>query len=147
MALKIRLARGGRKKLAHYAIVVADSRAPRDGKYLEKVGTYSPVLPATHEKRLVLNADRIQHWMKLGALPTDRVAIFLGQAGLAPKPSYNETPKRSAPKAKAQERMREQAERAEKLKAAEEAAKAEAAKPKEEASAEAEATAAETTAE
>lgn len=118
MALKIRLARGGAKKRPFYRIVVADARAPRDGRYLEKLGTYDPMLAKDSENRIVLNADRIKHWLSVGALPTDRVARFLGKSNIIPMPVIRETPKKSAPKAKAVARA---AEREEKVKAAEEA--------------------------
>ena len=104
MSLKIRLSRAGAKKRPYYHIVVADSRSPRDGRFLEKVGSYNPMLPAEHEERIRLQGERIQHWISQGALPTDRVAKFLGQAGLAPMPVYREQPIQSAPKKKAQER-------------------------------------------
>lgn len=119
MALKVRLSRQGRKKLPYYAIIVADSRAPRDGRYLEKVGTYNPLLKKDDPNRVKLNVERIQHWIKQGALPTDRVAIFLGKAGLIAMPEQKNNPQKAKPKAKAQERTRE---RDEKAKAAAEAA-------------------------
>ena len=106
MSLKIRLARGGAKKRPFYSIVIADARSPRDGRFIEKVGTYNPMLERGHKERVVLKAERIQHWIKMGATPSDRVARFLGDAGLAPKPVYRETPKKSAPRAKAQERAK-----------------------------------------
>ncbi len=104
MSLKIRLARAGAKKRPYYHIVVSDSRSPRDGRFLEKVGSYNPMLPSEHTDRVRLQGERIQHWMSHGALPTDRVAKFLGHAGLAPMPVYREQPIQSAPKKKAQER-------------------------------------------
>jgi len=104
MSLKIRLARAGAKKRPYYHIVVADSRSPRDGRFIEKVGAYNPMLPAEHDDRVRLDGERILHWMGQGALPTDRVARFLGHAGLTAKPAWNEQPKKSAPKKKAQER-------------------------------------------
>jgi len=104
MSLKIRLSRAGAKKRPYYHIVVADSRSPRDGRFLEKVGSYNPMLPAEHEERIRLQGERIQHWMSQGAQPTERVAKFLGHAGLAPMPVYREQPIQSAPKKKAQER-------------------------------------------
>jgi len=106
MALKIRLTRGGAKKRPFYSIVVADSRSPRDGRFIEKLGTYNPMLDRGHAQRLVMNGERIKHWLERGALPSDRVARFLGDAGLGPKPEMHETPKQSAPKAKAQERAK-----------------------------------------
>jgi small subunit ribosomal protein S16 len=106
MGLKIRLARAGAKKRPYYHIVVADSRSPRDGRFIEKVGSYNPMLPAEHEERVRLFAERIQHWLKQGAVATDRVARFLGKAELAPMPARREQPVQSAPKKKAQERAR-----------------------------------------
>jgi len=104
MALKIRMTRGGAKKRPFYSIVVTDSRNPRDGRFIEKVGTYNPMLDRGHKERVVLKSERIEHWLKMGATPSDRVARFLGDAGLRPKPEIRETPKKSAPRAKAQER-------------------------------------------
>ena len=112
MSVKIRLTRGGAKKRPFYSIVIADTRSPRDGRFVEKVGTYNPMLAKDHPERLVLKADRIKHWLSVGAQPTDRVAKFLGQAELAPMPTYPETPKKSAPKGKAQERAKAAAEAA-----------------------------------
>ena len=83
MALKIRLARGGRKSRPFYRIVVADSRMPRDGRYIEKVGTYNPLLNDQDENRVTLVKERIEYWLGQGAKPSERVAIFLGKAGLA----------------------------------------------------------------
>ncbi len=121
MALKIRLARAGAKKRPYYRIVVADARNPRDGRFIEKVGSYNPMLERDDEHRVQLNTERVQHWLGVGAQPTDRVARFLGEAGLAPKFVLREQTKKSQPKAKALERMKE-AEEAKK--AAEEAAAA-----------------------
>jgi small subunit ribosomal protein S16 len=104
LGLKIRLARAGAKKRPYYHIVVADSRSPRDGRFIEKVGSYNPMLPADHADRIRLQDERIKHWLAEGALATDRVAKFLGKAGLAPMPAFPEQPKQSAPKKKAQER-------------------------------------------
>ncbi len=104
MSLKIRLSRAGAKKRPYYHIVVADSRSPRDGRFLEKVGSYNPMLPAEHEERIRLQSERITHWLGQGALPTERVAKFLGHAGLAPMPVFREQPIQSAPKKKAQDR-------------------------------------------
>lgn len=106
MALKIRLARGGAKKRPFFRIVVADSRSPRDGRFIEKVGTYNPMLPADHAERVVLQKERIEHWLKAGAQPTERVALFLGRAGLAPMPAQKQQTKKHLPKAKAQERLK-----------------------------------------
>ena len=106
MSLKIRLARAGAKKRPYYHIVVADSRSARDGRFLERVGSYNPMLPAEHAERIRLVGERITHWMSQGAQPTERVAKFLGHAGLAPMPVYREQPIQSAPKKKAQERAK-----------------------------------------
>ncbi|GLQ07832.1 30S ribosomal protein S16 [Sneathiella chinensis] len=124
MALKIRLARQGAKKRPFYRIVVADVRSPRDGRYIEKVGTYNPMLAKDDENRISLDAERIQHWIGVGAQPTDRVAGFLAAAGLSEKVERN-NPNKGKPKAKAQERIRE-AEEAAKAAAEEAAAAAEA---------------------
>ena len=128
MALKIRLARGGAKKRPYYRIVVADSRMPRDGRYIERVGVYNPMLAKDDPKRVELVEDRIRHWMSVGAKPSDRVARFLGRAEIMPVPAIPEQTKQHLPKAKAQERMKE-AEAA--AVAAKEAAEAEAAAPPE----------------
>ena len=109
MGLKIRLARAGAKKRPYYHIVVADSRSPRDGRFIEKLGSYNPMLPQEHADRVRLQDERIQHWMSHGALPTDRVAKFLGKAGLTPMPAIREQPIKSAPGKKAQERAKEAA--------------------------------------
>jgi small subunit ribosomal protein S16 len=104
MGLKIRLARAGAKKRPYYHIVVADSRSPRDGRFIEKVGSYNPMLPSDHADRVRLQDERIKHWLAEGALATERVAKFLGRAGVTEMPAIPERPKRSAPKKKAQER-------------------------------------------
>lgn len=130
--LKIRLARAGAKKRPYYKIVVADIRAPRDGRFIEKVGSYNPILPKDSDERVQLVTDRIKYWLSQGAQPTRRVAIFLGKAGIIEVPKY-ENPEKAKPKAKAQELLKEKAEKA---KAAEEAKAAEAEAPAEEAAAE-----------
>jgi small subunit ribosomal protein S16 len=106
MALKIRLARGGAKKRPFYSIVVSDARSPRDGRFIEKIGTYNPMLPKEHETRITLDQDRAKHWLSVGAQPTDRVALFFGNVGLVEKRQWTETPNQSQPKAKAQERLK-----------------------------------------
>ena len=106
MSLKIRLARGGAKKRPFYSIVVADARSPRDGRFIEKVGTYNPMLERSHADRVTLKEERIKHWLGVGAQPTDRVARFFGDAGIIAKPALRETPMKSTPKAKAQERAK-----------------------------------------
>ena len=112
MALKIRMTRGGAKKRPFYSIVVAEHTSPRDGRFIEKLGTYNPMVAKEHPDRIRLNTDRITHWVSVGALPSDRVARFLADAGLGERPKIRETPKKSAPKAKAQERMKAAAEAA-----------------------------------
>ena len=132
MSLKIRLARGGAKKRPYYRIVIADVRSPRDGRYIENVGTYSPLLPKDHEGRVKLEEDRIKHWLSVGARPTDRVLRFLDEAGLMKREARN-NPIKALPGKKRQEREEEEAEKA--AEAEESAAAAEAA-PAEEAPAE-----------
>ena len=112
MAVKIRLARHGKKGYAFYHIVAADSRAPRDGKFIEKLGTYNPLLPQDHEQRLVINEERVKYWLGVGAQPTERLEKLFSNLGLVKAPALREQPKKSAPKAKAQERMKEKAEKA-----------------------------------
>ena len=107
MSLKIRLARGGAKKRPFYSIVVADARSPRDGRFIEKLGTYNPMLERSHAERVTLKEERIRHWLGVGAQPTDRVTRFLGDTGIVDKPAIRETPGKSAPKAKAQARAKE----------------------------------------
>lgn len=118
--LAIRMTRHGAKKRPYYHIVVADSRAPRDGRFIEKIGAYNPMLTQENAQRVSFNEERVKYWLGVGAQPSDRVARFLHAANLGPKVEYAAQPKKSAPKAKAQERMK--AEAAAKAKAAEEAA-------------------------
>ena len=110
--VKIRLKRMGTTKRPFYRLVVADSRSPRDGRFIEKLGSYNPMLPQEHADRIRLQPERIQHWLSHGALATERVAKFLGHAGVAPMPKWNEQPTQSAPKKKAQERAKAAAEAA-----------------------------------
>ena len=118
MSLKIRLSRAGAKKRPFYRVVVADTRRPRDGRFLERLGTYDPMLPKDHPERVRLNEERIRHWLGVGARPSDRVARFLGAAEIIPMPAQRNNPQKGQPKAKALER---QAARAEKAAAAAEA--------------------------
>lgn len=111
MATKIRLARGGTKKRPFYAIVVSDSRMPRDGRFLEKVGTYNPLLAKDSEDRVKMDMERVQHWLGLGAQPTDRVVRFLEAAGVRPKAERN-NPKAAIPGKKATERAKQRAAKA-----------------------------------
>lgn len=120
MAISMRLSRGGSKKRPYYRIVVADARAPRDGKFIEKIGTYNPLLAKDSAERVKLDGDRAKYWLGVGAQPTDRVARFLDVAGIKERPARN-NPKKAEPGEKAKERAEE---RAEKAKAAAEAAAA-----------------------
>ena len=132
MSVAIRLSRGGAKKRPYYRIVVADSRASRDGKYLEQIGTYNPLLPKDSEERVKLNEDRARYWVGVGAQPTDRVARFLDKAGIVERAARN-NPNKAEPGEKAKERAEERAAKAaeaeEAAKAAEEEAKAPAEEP------------------
>ena len=120
MAMKIRLARGGSKKRPHYAIVAADSRMPRDGRFIEKLGTYAPMLPKDSEDRVKMDMERVAYWMSKGAQPTDRVSRMLEAAGVIPKKDRANL-KKGTPGKAAQARAEEKAA---KKAAAEEAAKA-----------------------
>ena len=132
MAMKIRLARGGSKKRPFYRVVAADSRMPRDGRYVEKLGTYNPLLPKDSEERVKLDMERVQHWLDKGAQPTDRVSRFLEAAGVLEK-KERANMKKGEPGKKAQDRAEEKAAKAQ---AAKEAAEEAAAAPAEEAPAE-----------
>lgn len=111
MSMKIRLARGGSKKRPFYRIVAADSRMPRDGRFIEKLGTYNPLLAKDSEDRVKMDVERIQHWISQGAQPTDRVARMLEAAGALPKKDRN-NPNKGTPGKKAQERVEEKAAKA-----------------------------------
>ena len=106
MAVKIRLARGGSKKRPYYRIVVADIRAPRDGKYIERVGSYNPLLPKDHEDRIKLDIDKIKEWLSKGAKPTDRVARFLDAEGILKREPRN-NPQKAIPKKEPEEAKEE----------------------------------------
>ena len=112
MAVRIRLSRGGSKKRPFYKVVAADQRAPRDGRFIEKLGTFNPLLPKDHAERFVINEERVKYWLGNGAQPTERMQKMLSALGLCSAPVIREQPKKSAPKAKAQERMKEKAEKA-----------------------------------
>ena len=112
MALKIRLARGGAKKRPFYRIVVAEASAPRDGRYVERVGTYNPMVPKDHEQRFTVNGERIIFWLSKGAQPTERVHKMLASAGLIAPPALRDQPKKSAPGKKRAEREAAAAEAA-----------------------------------
>ena len=139
MAIALRLSRGGAKKRPYYRIVAADSRKPRDGKYLEQIGTYNPLLAKDDDKRIQLNEDRARYWLGVGAQPSDRVARFLDAAGIRERAARS-NPNKAEPGEKAKERAEEKAakvaEAEEAKKAAEEEAKAAAEAPAEEAAAE-----------
>ncbi|WP_242126054.1 30S ribosomal protein S16 [Sphingobium sp. Sx8-8] len=126
MATSIRLSRGGSKKRPYYRIVVADSRAPRDGKFIERIGSYNPVLPKGDEKRVVIDVERAKHWVSAGAQPTDRVARFLDAAGVKERAARN-NPKKAEPGQKAKDRAEDRAAKAAEAAEAAEAAKAAAA--------------------
>ena len=105
MALKIRLSRAGSKKRPVYRVVIADSRSPRDGKFIEKVGLYNPLLKKDDDKRIQLDIEAIKNWISKGAKPTDKVARFLGAEGVIAMPAQGNNPKKAMPKKKAQERL------------------------------------------
>ncbi|MBT8415520.1 MAG: 30S ribosomal protein S16 [Boseongicola sp.] len=111
MAMKIRLARGGSKKRPHYAIVAADSRMPRDGRFIEKLGTYNPLLAKDSEDRVKMNMERVQYWLDQGAQPTDRIQRMLEAAGVREKTERN-NPNKAVPGKKAAERAEEKAAKA-----------------------------------
>ena len=111
MAIKIRLARGGSKKRPFYSIVAADSRMPRDGRFIEKLGTYNPLLPKDHEKRIVMDVEKVKEWLAKGAQPTDRVARFLEVADVVAKKTRANM-KKAEPGKKAKERAEEKAAKA-----------------------------------
>ena len=111
MALKIRLARGGSKKRPFYKIVVAENTSPRDGKFVERIGSYNPLLEKTNAERLVIDYERAKHWLSVGAKPTDKLSKLLAELKIIDKPEVRDTPKKSAPKKKAQERLKAEAEK------------------------------------
>ncbi|UAK25257.1 30S ribosomal protein S16 [Sphingomonas nostoxanthinifaciens] len=111
MAVSIRLSRGGAKKRPYYRIVVADARSPRDGSFIEKIGTYNPLLGKDDEKRVILDTERAKHWLSNGAQPTDRVARFFDAAGVKER-STRSNPKKGEPGEKAKERAEERAAKA-----------------------------------
>ncbi|PWE18450.1 30S ribosomal protein S16 [Marinicauda salina] len=123
MSVKIRLARAGAKKRPFYRIVVADSRDPRDGRFIERIGSYNPMLPKDHDERVKLDAEKAAEWLKKGARPTERVARFLGAAGLI-EWKHGHNPKKAEPGEKARERAEERAEKERAKKEAAEEAKA-----------------------
>ena len=124
MSVRIRLSRGGSKKHPFYRIVAADQRAPRDGRFIERLGSYNPLLPQDHQERLVLDTEKVKAWLAKGAEPTERLQKIFANLGLCDAPKISNQPKKSAPKAKALERIKEKDETA--RAAAEAAAAAEA---------------------
>lgn len=112
MSVRIRLSRGGSKKHPFYRVVAADQRAPRDGRFIERLGSYNPLLPQDHQDRLVLDVEKVKAWLSKGAQPTDRVQKMLANLGLCAAPVIHDQPKKSAPKAKAVARMQEKEEKA-----------------------------------
>ena len=123
MSVRIRLSRGGSKKHPFYRIVAADQRAPRDGRFIERLGSYNPLLPQDHQERLVLDTEKVKAWLAKGAEPTERLQKLFANLGICDAPKIGNQPKKSAPKAKALERIKEKEEKA---RAAAEAAAAEA---------------------
>ena len=130
MSLKIRLARGGSKKRPYYSVVIADVRSPRDGRFIEKVGAYNPLLGKDDEKRFHVDQERVKHWLSVGAQPTDRVARYLSHVGLVDWKAGN-NPVKAKPGKKAMERIEEQKAKEEAAREAAEAAKAAAEAPAE----------------
>ncbi len=112
MAVRIRLSRGGSKKRPYYHIVAADQRAPRDGRYIEKLGAYNPLLPQDNENRLVLDKEKVAAWLSKGAQPTERLQKLFANLGIGAAPKMHDQPKKSAPKAKAMERLKAKEEAA-----------------------------------
>lgn len=123
MATSIRLSRGGSKKRPYYKIVVTDSRSPRDGRFIERIGSYNPLLAKTDEKRVIIDVERAKHWVGVGAQPTDRVARFLDAAGIKERPARN-NPNKAEPGQKAKDRAEDKAAKAAEAAEAAEAAKA-----------------------
>ena len=114
MSLRIRLSRGGAKKRPYYRIVVADSRKPRDGRYIERLGTYNPMVPKDHPDRLNINEDRIKYWLEVGARPSERVTRFLSEKGFVEKPEIPEQTKQHLPRTKTLERQKDAEDKAKK---------------------------------
>ena len=137
MSVRIRLSRGGSKKHPFYRIVAADQRAPRDGRFIERLGSYNPLLPQDHQDRLVLDVEKVKAWLAKGAEPTERLQKLFANLGLCDAPKVGNQPKKSAPKAKALERIKEKEEKARAAAEAAAAAEAEAAAASEEAPVEA----------
>ena len=111
MSLKIRLSRGGTKKRPFYRVVVADSRSPRDGRFIERIGSYNPMLKKDNPDRFIINEERAKHWLSVGAQPSDRVARQLSTSGIVEKPAIPEQTKKDKPRAKTLERIKEREEK------------------------------------
>jgi small subunit ribosomal protein S16 len=126
MSVKIRMARGGAKNRPFFRIVVADSHSPRDGRFIERIGSYDPMLAKDHPKRVVIDLERAKHWLAMGATPSDRVARFLSVHDIVSKPKIHEQPQQSQPKPKTVERMKAKEEARAAKAAAAEAEKAQA---------------------
>jgi len=122
MSLKLRLARGGSTHRPYYRIVVADSRSPRDGRFIDRIGAYDPLQPKDSDKRVIIEVEKAKEWLAKGAQPTDRVARFLAEAGLV-KWEHGNNPKKAEPGEKAKERATERAEKEEARRQAEEEAR------------------------
>ena len=137
MSVRIRLSRGGSKKHPFYRVVAADQRAPRDGRFIERLGSYNPLLPQDHQDRLVLDVEKVKAWLAKGAQPTERLQKLFANLGICDAPKIGNQPKKSAPKAKALERIKEKEEKARAAAEAAAAAEAEAAAAASEESAEA----------
>ena len=131
MSVRIRLSRGGSKKHPFYRIVAADQRAPRDGRFIERLGSYNPLLPQDHQDRLVLDVEKVKAWLAKGAEPTERLQKLFANLGICDAPKIGNQPKKSAPKAKALERIKEKEEKARAAAEAAAAAAAEAETPAE----------------
>ena len=127
MSVRIRLSRGGSKKRPFYKVVAADQRAPRDGRFIERLGSYNPLLPQDHQDRLVLDVEKVKAWLAKGAQPTERLQKLFANLGLCDAPKVGNQPKKSAPKAKALERIKEKEEKARAAAEAADQAEAEAA--------------------
>lgn len=112
MSVRIRLSRGGSKKHPFYRVVAADQRAPRDGRFIERLGSYNPLLPQDHQDRLVLDVEKVKSWLAKGAQPTERLQKLFANLGICDAPKIGNQPKKSAPKAKALERIKEKEEKA-----------------------------------
>ena len=112
MSVRIRLSRGGSEKRPFYKVVAADQRAPRDGRFIERLGSYNPMLPKEHADRFIVDVERVKYWLSKGAQPTERLEKLLSSMGLVNAPATREQPKKSAPKAKALERIKEKEEKA-----------------------------------